>query len=285
MRNYAYIIFALSVIFLCPMAGGILAGLNRKLFSFINYRRGSSILQPFYDVLKLFWKENRILNPFQMEFVLLNLIFIIFALIFIFTGQDLLLVIGCIAFAELCRVIALMIAKSPFFRIYERNEIINILVYITLLLTVSVNIRLITGSFMTKSIYALSKSLIYDTPLTYLITVFAVLLKLGRAPFDYCAPRIRNRGSLERLNAGFSGAALALINIFSWYETVLLLFLVSVFIKPLWIGTLIALSIYFLSTIADCLIPTSTWRWTLEFWWPVAGLAAITNIVWVCLGS
>jgi len=286
MINNTHILAVVSVIFLCPAAGGILAGLNRKLHSYLQYRHGASIFQPFYDTIKLLGKNGSTSIPFQMQFILLNIVFIMFAAYLILMGQDLLLIIACVAFAEFSRIVAIMLAKSPFYQLNARKETINAIVYITLLLLAVVNIKLITGSYMTRSIYAASSPLIYDIPLTYLVIIFAILLKLGRAPFDYCAPGIRNRGSLERLNTGFSRTALALINISSWYETILLMFLASVFIaKPLWIGIFISLLIYFLFTLIDSLTPTSTWKWTVTFWWPVAGLVSIINVVWMCLGS
>ena len=41
-------------LFLAPVGGGLLAGLDRKLAARMQRRVGPPVVQPFYDVLKLF---------------------------------------------------------------------------------------------------------------------------------------------------------------------------------------------------------------------------------------
>ncbi|MFY9194518.1 MAG: NADH-quinone oxidoreductase subunit H, partial [Methanoculleus sp.] len=43
---------------LAPVAGGLIAGLDRKLTARMQGRVGPPLLQPFYDVGKLFEKER-----------------------------------------------------------------------------------------------------------------------------------------------------------------------------------------------------------------------------------
>ena len=51
------IISIIAYLILAPFVGGLLAGLDRKVSARMQGRVGPSILQPFYDVLKLFEKE------------------------------------------------------------------------------------------------------------------------------------------------------------------------------------------------------------------------------------
>ena len=53
------IISVIAYLILAPLAGGLLAGLDRKLSARMQRRVGPPILQPFYDVLKLFEKEKQ----------------------------------------------------------------------------------------------------------------------------------------------------------------------------------------------------------------------------------
>ena len=56
------ILYALLYLFLAPVGGGLLAGLDRKLAARMQRRVGPPVVQPFYDVLKLFEKERIAVN-------------------------------------------------------------------------------------------------------------------------------------------------------------------------------------------------------------------------------
>ena len=49
----------LALLIISPFIGGLLIGIDRKLTARIQNRRGPPIVQPFYDVLKLFGKEDK----------------------------------------------------------------------------------------------------------------------------------------------------------------------------------------------------------------------------------
>ena len=51
------IIIAIAYVVLAPLIGGFLEGIDRKLSARMQGRIGPSILQPFYDVHKLFNKQ------------------------------------------------------------------------------------------------------------------------------------------------------------------------------------------------------------------------------------
>ena len=59
------ILYALLYLFLAPVGGGLLAGLDRKLAARMQRRVGPPVVQPFYDVLKLFEKERIAVNEAQ----------------------------------------------------------------------------------------------------------------------------------------------------------------------------------------------------------------------------
>ena len=46
-----------------PILGCLVAGIDRKLTSRLQGRVGPPLLQPYYDVRKLFQKDNMIVNP------------------------------------------------------------------------------------------------------------------------------------------------------------------------------------------------------------------------------
>ena len=70
------ILYALLYLFLAPVGGGLLAGLDRKLAARMQRRVGPPVVQPFYDVLKLFEKERIAVNEAQ-GFYLAGFLFIL----------------------------------------------------------------------------------------------------------------------------------------------------------------------------------------------------------------
>ena len=52
-----------------PFLGGLLAGWDRRISARMQSRRGPPILQPFYDVLKLWHKENLVVRRSQNFYI------------------------------------------------------------------------------------------------------------------------------------------------------------------------------------------------------------------------
>ena len=72
------IISVIAYLILAPLAGGLLAGLDRKLSARMQRRVGPPILQPFYDVLKLFEKEKQTVTKVQDYYVMLFVICLLY---------------------------------------------------------------------------------------------------------------------------------------------------------------------------------------------------------------
>ena len=68
----------LAFALLAPLAGGLLAGIDRRVSARLQGRYGPPLLQPFYDVLKLVRKERIIVNKFQDVPIVLFLVFTMF---------------------------------------------------------------------------------------------------------------------------------------------------------------------------------------------------------------
>ena len=77
------ILYALLYLFLAPVGGGLLAGLDRKLTARMQRRVGPPVVQPFYDVLKLFEKERIAVNEAQGFYLAGFLFFMILSGIFL----------------------------------------------------------------------------------------------------------------------------------------------------------------------------------------------------------
>ncbi len=64
--DFKTISFVVLAIILAPIAGGLLAGVDRRLTAWLQGRFGPPILQPFYDVIKLLGKERQVVNYWQV---------------------------------------------------------------------------------------------------------------------------------------------------------------------------------------------------------------------------
>jgi formate hydrogenlyase subunit 4 len=63
------LIMATGYIICAPLIGGILTGIDRKITARMQSRVGPPVLQPFYDVLKLFGKQNLTVNRFHSYYL------------------------------------------------------------------------------------------------------------------------------------------------------------------------------------------------------------------------
>lgn len=117
------IISIVAYLILAPFVGGLLAGFDRKLSARMQGRVGPSILQPFYDVLKLFEKEDQTVTKVQDFYVMVFVIFVIVSGAILFGGGDLLLVIFTLTLASTFLIIAAYSSNSPYAQVGAEREL------------------------------------------------------------------------------------------------------------------------------------------------------------------
>ena len=104
---------AVVFILLAPVIGGLVAGIDRKISAHMQGRVGPPILQPFYDVGKLFEKERTVANETQIFYVISYFVFMIFTGALFFGGGDILLVIFALTLAQVFLVLGAYLGKLP----------------------------------------------------------------------------------------------------------------------------------------------------------------------------
>ncbi|MFR3225905.1 MAG: NADH-quinone oxidoreductase subunit H, partial [Blautia massiliensis (ex Durand et al. 2017)] len=72
---------------LAPLVGALLDGVDRKISARMQGRQGPPLLQPFYDLRKLFGKQMLAVNSVQMLLNLSYLIFLAVAGALLFAGE------------------------------------------------------------------------------------------------------------------------------------------------------------------------------------------------------
>lgn len=278
------IIIAATVVLFAPIAGGLISGLDRKLTARMQGRQGPPVMQPFYDVVKLFGKERMAVNRMQDAYVIAYLLFNAAAAVMLFTGQDLLMLVFVLAIGDVALIMGAMCVRSSYSRIGAQREILQMMVSEPVIIFTAIGAYLVNHSFLASYVFENSKPLILSLPLQFLALLVILTIKLRKSPFDFSTSHHGHQELIKGLTIEFSGFQLAIINMGEWYELVLLLGLVAMFCsQPLWIGILLAAAAFFIEILIDNVSARTTWGWMLK----VAGTAGIglsaANIIWLYL--
>ena len=221
--SYHSLLLGLTALILAPLAGGIAAGLDRKLTARLQSRYGPPVTQPFYDVLKLFGKECQWVNIWAPFFALLYLFANAAALLLFVLGGDLLLLFFIMTLALSCLIIGALAAVSPYSRLGAERELILALMYEPLLLSVFLGIAQAAGSFDIDLIQNAPGSIFLDFPLGFAALFLVFLIKLHKSPFDFTAAHHAHQELVQGILTEYAGPFLAVVEIGHWYEIVLLL--------------------------------------------------------------
>lgn len=264
--------------------GGLLAGLDRKISAHMQGRQGPPVLQPFFDVIKLFGKERVAVNPMQDVYAAGFLLFTATSVVMFFTGQDLLMLTFVSAFGNVSLVMGAMSVRSPMSRVGAQREILQLMAAEPVILLTAVGLYLAKGSFLISAAAKGGLPLIASLPLQFLALLVVLTIKLRKSPFDFSTSHHGHQELIKGLTMEYSGAQLAVIEIGEWLETVLLLSVVGLYwAAPWYAGVLLALAAYFLEIVVDNISARTTWNWMLKFV-AVFGLGlSVVNIIWLYL--
>jgi ech hydrogenase subunit B len=274
--------FLISILYVigAPIVGGLLAGIDRKISARMQSRVGPPIVQPFYDVFKLFNKENLVVRRSQNLYITFFFIFIIFTGWLFFTGGDLLLVIFALTLAGIFFVLAGYKASSPYSFIGAERELLQMMAYEPMVILAAVAIYMVTGSFYVADIVSSGKMIFLFTPAILAGFVFILLIKFRKSPFDLSMSHHAHQELVKGLTTEFSGRALALIEIAHWYEHVFLLGFVYIFFAhSVAAGICAAAGVLFFMILVDNTFARVKWRLTLESSWVVALVLGMGNIL------
>ena len=277
------VIAVLAALFLSPIIGGLVAGIDRKVTARLQGRYGPPILQPFYDVLKLFGKEKMIVNYWQIVCAYMYLAANILTVILLALQSDLLLIFFVLAVGGVFLVIGALAAESPYSQIGAQRELIQMLTYEPLLILVFVGMYLETGSFKISEIISnYHQPLLISLPLLFVVMGYAFIIKLKKSPFDIASSHHAHQEIVKGVLTEYSGPYLGLIEISHWYETVFLLGLCALFwhTNYLWMAVLVVAT-YFGEVLVDNICARLTWRWMLPHAWTGGLIMSFANYFWI----
>jgi len=278
------IIPILLFLVLGPVLGGLLAGIDRKLSARMQGRKGPPLLQPFYDLFKLFSKQVVVVNHVQDFLVGGFLIFIIFTGCLFFSGGDLLLVFFALTLAGIFFMMSACSANSPYSSMGAQRELLQMMAYEPMVLLVGIGFYMSTGSFAVSDIIKSGMSNILYLPGFFIGFVFILAIKLRKSPFDLSTSHHAHQEMVKGLTTEISGNILALVELSHWYENIFLLGVVGLFIiNSTWwsavIAVLVCMAVYFLEIFADMVFPRVKWEFMLKSTWLVTLGAGVLNMI------
>ncbi|MFA6174850.1 MAG: complex I subunit 1 family protein [Kiritimatiellales bacterium] len=275
----------LAVLILAPIGGAVLMGIDRILTARMQNRVGPPLLQPIYDVFKLLGKEPILLNRIQVIYAFLHLAFIVLSVIFLVMGQDLLMLLFIIAFANIALILGGMCVRSPYSRIGSQREILQMVAYEPILVLMVVGIYLVTGSFLASDIAASGRPLLFSLPLIFIAFLLVLTVKLQKSPFDLATSHHAHQEIVKGITIEYSGPYLAILEIAHFYKIALLFIMIMLFWLPnIYIALALAAGCYFLEIVIDNAFARLTPIWMLQYMWTVGLGMAFTNIIWLYMG-
>lgn len=258
-----------------PFAGGLLAGADRIVTARMQGRIGPPVLQPFYDVGKLFQKSRLVVNPFQSFYLWGFLAFLLVAGALFFSGGDLLLTVFALAVAGVFLALGAFSANTPYSHIGAERELLQMMAYEPMLLIAVLGLYQSTGSFLVRDILGSDRPPLVELPGVFLGFLFILTIKLRKSPFDLSTSHHGHQEVVKGVTTDYSGPDLALIEVAHWYENVLLLGFVCLFFVPLHpaLGIVLAIATYLLEVFVDNTHARLRWQHTVKLsWWTGAAL-------------
>ncbi len=272
-------------IVIAPILGGLIAGLDRRVTARLQSRFGPPILQPFYDVAKLFGKDKVIANFWQSFCAWIYLIAAALSVALLFAQSDLLLIFFVQAIGAVFLVMGGLSTPSPYSQVGAQRELIQVLTYEPLIILVFASIFMVTGSFRIDEILAYKEPLLIQLPLMFVVLGYALTIKLRKSPFDFSTSHHGHQEIVKGVLTEFSGPYLGIIEIAHWYETIFILGICALFWHTSLVGVVLLLaSTYFAELIIDNTMARMTWRWMLKYVWSIGLAMSFVNLIWLYAG-
>lgn len=278
------VISVIAYLLLAPFAGGLLEGADRVISARMQGRVGPPLLQPFYDLGKLFSKQMIAVNNVQLLLNLSYLVFLAVAGSMLFGGADILMCLFILSTGDMFLIMAASSDSSPFATMGASREMMQMMAYEPLTLLIAVGFYLATGSFVVNEIAASPLSPVAAMPGMLLGFLFITAIKLRKSPFDLSTSHHAHQEMVKGLTTEMAGPTLAIMEIAEYYEKVLLLGIVGLFIvnkNPIsWpIAVSVCLIFYFLEILWDNVCARVKWKTMLGSCWVVTLLAGGLNLL------
>ncbi len=275
-----FLVGAVLFLIIAPILGGLLTGCDRIFTARFQSRVGPPLLQPFYDVAKLWHKEKAFSNPVEIIFTTAYLVLIAFSGAMLATGGNLLFVVFSLALAHTFLILAAYAANAPFSHIGAERELLSLMIVEPILILFAAGCFMVTGSFGFYPMLMLDVPGFIFLPGVFIAFITVLTLKLRKSPFDISTSHHAHQELVKGVTTSLSGRSLAKVEIAHWYEMVLLLSLILLFFAgyPV-ISAIVIVLVFLLEIIIDNVFPRVTWKMTVKSLWLITLVFGVGNIV------
>lgn len=280
----AWLISMIAYILLAPIVGGLLAGIDRKITAKMQGRKGPSILQPFYDLKKLFNKETMIVNKTQYVYVCCFLVTMVMTGALLFGGYDMLLVFLTLTTAAMFFVFAGTSTNSPVATMGAQRELLQMLSYEPMVLIVAVGFYMAKGTFEIRDMLDNTIPAICELPGVFMGFIAILTIKFRKSPFDLSTSHHAHQELVMGVTTDMSGKVLGLVELTHWYENVLLYGVIALFFVynsiltiPFAIAAIFV--VFFIEILIDNVSARVKAEYMIKFSWAVTLIAGGINLL------
>ena len=278
------IILVVCYILLAPLIGGLLDGIDRKISARMQRRVGPPLLQPFYDVAKLFSKQVILVSRYQIFFLLSYMVLIVLTGAMFFAGTDILLCFFVMSTGATFLYFAGMVTSTPYSTIGANRELVQMMAYEPAVLLTCVGFYLAEGTFNVGEIASSKYSAIMYLPGFFVAFVFILTIKMRKSPFDLSTSHHMHQELVKGLTTEMGARNLAIFQVTEWYENVFLLGVVGLYVINGSMWSLIAVAVvvlltFFLEILIDNTSARVKWDTMLKLSWGVTILTAGINLI------
>lgn len=275
-----------------PVLGCLLAGLDRKISARMQGRVGPPLLQPYYDVRKLFEKDRVAVNSSESVYVGCALLFTIIAGGIFYSGGNLLMCVFVITLAALLFIMAAYCTRSPYAEVGAARETLQVMSYEPMVLFMAVAVFMSSktilgvGSFDVGVVFNLSVPMITNIWLVFLGLLFVLTIKLRKSPFDLSMSHHAHQELVKGMTTEMSGRTLGMVEIMHWCENILFLGWVGMFfvwgnVVSIILAVVVVVLVYFFEIWIDNNFARVKWQAMLKWSWLVALITGALNLIFL----
>ncbi len=278
-------LLALAATLLAPIGVGLIMGVDRKATAAIQLRIGPPLLQPLYDLTKLFAKASPASDRLAAGLLVAQVVLAAGALAIVFLGGDLLVAVLVLGVAQIAFILAASAVESPYAQLGASREVVLLVAIEPLLVLAVLAYAQATGSFSVPAIAGADPP-VFVAPTLGLTLGVVLAATLRKSPFDLASSHHAHQELVKGSTTEMAGRWLALAELGHWYEAAFVLAVVwlAAFRLPLLAFALLA-GTYLVVVLADNAMPRGTWRAALLTAWGIGGGGALVALLTARLAS
>jgi len=283
--NLTTFYLAVAGLILAPLVGGLVAGVDRVITARLQSRMGPPLMQPFFDVGKLWSKVIPPASHWQGMFVRWALVASLASDVLLAAGADVLMCFFVQAASASFVAMGAFCGSSPYSKLGAQRELFQLLAYEPVFLVAILCMAKVSGGFDAYSFMAAQgQPLLFKMPLIVPGLLFVVLVKLRKSPFDISASHHMHQEVVRGVYTDYAGRDFALLELAHWADVTVVLWICSFLWATSPLSMVVTAAVFlFAALVIDNISARLTWRHMLKVVAPLSLVLATANLVWLYL--